>query len=226
MHRLMVLSSTYRMSSASAESASQSMDPENEFLWRMNSRRMEAEMVRDSVLAVTGGLDLAFGGADIPESQGESVPRRSMYFRLTPNDKMQFLELFDVADPNSCYRRIESVIPQQALAISNSQIAMRQARVLAETLDAETAAEASAGADEAFVTAAFETILTRPPSEQERDACVAFLKTHVKLLGRGKLTTFAGAAANVKLSEADRQRRARESFVHVLLNHNDFVTVR
>ena len=190
------------------------------------TNEMEAEMVRDSVLAVTGELDLAFGGAEIPESEGEKVFRRSMYFRLTPNEKMQFLELFDVADPNSCYRRVESVIPQQALAISNSRLAMQQARVLASELHAETAAEASVAAKEAFVTAAFETILSRPPNAQERAACLDFLTAQSDLLARQALTTFAGAATKVAIPEADRQRRARESLVHVLLNHNDFVTIR
>jgi hypothetical protein len=232
LHRLIVLSSTYRLSSrwtpdssgnASEDGMPTSIDPDNRYLWRMNSRRMEAELVRDSILSVSSSLDLSFGGAEIPEDQGESVFRRSMYFRLTPNEKMKFLELFDVADPNSCYRRIESVVPQQALAISNSRLAQTQARTLATQLP--KALPSSENSNEAFITLAFETILSRGPTAEERTACNEFLANHAGLLQRQDLAPLS-AADSKPLDAGSAAKRSRENLVHVLLNHNDFVTIR
>ena len=77
------------------------------------------------------------------------------------------------------------------------------------------------------MTAAYEQVLSRSPTPAERVACVGFLATQSRLLADPKkLTAFAaGEAAGVKPS-ADPHQRAREDLVHVLLNHNDFVTVR
>src|SRR5262249_39687385 len=69
-HRLIVTSNTYQMQSSS-DDANQVIDPENQYLWRMNSRRMEAEIVRDSILQVAGLLDHTMGGPEIEESKGE-----------------------------------------------------------------------------------------------------------------------------------------------------------
>ena len=230
-HRLIVSSSTYRMSSHTSPGLSRqppdgatpaNIDPNNRYLWRMNSRRMEAEVVRDSILAVSSSLDWSQGGPDIPENQGESVFRRSMYFRLTPDSKMKFLELFDVADPNSCYRRIESVVPQQALAISNSRLAQTQSRRLASQL----ARFIPIGTDHAvFVKMAFETILSRPPQSDELAACDEFLAAHKSLLQSANLSALSPGEAK-PLDANAAQHRARENLVHVLLNHNDFVTIR
>ena len=229
-HRLIVLSATYRMSSRSIPNISQpssaeatSIDPENRYLWRMNSRRMEAELVRDSILSASSALDLSFGGAEIPEDQGESVFRRSMYFRLTPNEKMKFLELFDVADPNSCYRRIESVVPQQALAISNSRLAQTQSRSLATHLAQSLPADGPS--NEAFIALAFETILSRGPTAEELATCHDFLSAHTDLLQRQDLSALS-AARTKPLDAISAAKRSRENLVHVLLNHNDFVTIR
>jgi hypothetical protein len=78
MQRLMVTSSTYRMRSTSAETRNATIDPENKYLWRMNPRRMEAEVVRDSILAVSGQLDPQMGGPEIDETRGFESRRRSI----------------------------------------------------------------------------------------------------------------------------------------------------
>ena len=71
-HRMIVLSSAYRMDSSNAgdDEMNSAIDPNNRYLWRMNSRRMEAEVVRDSVLSVTGALDLTRGGPELPDTDG------------------------------------------------------------------------------------------------------------------------------------------------------------
>jgi hypothetical protein len=227
MHRLIVTSQAYRMRSTSgADDSRRRVDPDNRYLWRANPRRMEAEAVRDSLLFVAGQLDLAAGGPDIEYAKGLVVPRRSLYFQHANDKQMTFLKLFDAASVNECYRRNESVVPQQALALANSPLALEQSRRLAGKLWQEASAAAD-GAGERFVRSAFEQILCRGPSEEELAMSTQFLVTQaVRLAGVRRLTAFTGEeAAAVKPAE-DAAMRAREDLVHVLVNHNDFVTIR
>jgi hypothetical protein len=197
-HRLIVTSRAYRMrSTGGAESPNASIDPENQALWRMNPGRLEAEAVRDNLLHVAGRLDPAMGGPDLDPSAWMTTPRRSLYFRHAPEKQVLFLTLFDAPNPNACYRRDVSVVPQQALALANSPLAREVARAVAEGLGA------APGSDEAFVASAFVRVLGRPPAEDERAACAGFLA-----------------------ARTDRPSEARASLVLVLLNHNDFVTIR
>lgn len=234
LHRLIVLSATYRQASGDPMVSSESpattsgltVDPNNLLLWRMNSRRMEAEAVRDSVLALAGTLDLTRGGPEIPESQGQTSLRRSLYFRNTPNEKMPFLEVFDVADPNSCYRRKESVIPQQALAVMNSSLAQDHARLIATKLSFELGTTDDQAARERFIVAAFEHVLTREPTRMEVERCLRFLTEHSQLLTTGPKTTYSGSSGTKIAPASTPTARARESLIQVLLLHNDFVTIR
>ena len=232
LHRMIVLSSTYRQSSATglntaAASANSAVDPANRYLWRMNSRRMEAEVVRDSVLSVAGSLDKSQGGPEIPETESQSVLRRSLYFRNTPNEKVGFLETFDVANPNECYRRQESVVPQQALALMNSSLTLDQARLLAEKVSAEAGTNDDPATRDAFITIAFETILSRIPDERERAACQDFLERNTVTVQSNDLAMFpAGGQPPGRAPAALPHLRARENLVHVLFSHNDFVTIR
>jgi Protein of unknown function (DUF1553)/Protein of unknown function (DUF1549) len=206
-HRLITTSATYRMDAAN-DSANAARDVDNRYLWRMNPRRMTAEQVRDSVLFVAGELDLTAGGPEIDHNAGMTVKRRSLYFRHAPEKQMTFLELFDAASPTECYKRSETVVPQQALALANSPLTQTESRVLARKLSATYAD------DLAFVSAAFEIVLSRPATADERDICAKFLTEQAELY------------ASKKLAPSDAKTRARDSLVHVLLNHNDFVTVR
>jgi hypothetical protein len=249
-HRLIVLSNAYRQTSRIADlrlpiadgsttdpagssnrqseiDNRQSLDPHNRFLWRMNSRRMESEVVRDSVLYLAGQLDLTPGGPEIPESEGQTSRRRSLFFRSTPNEKMQFLELFDQANPNECYRRQESVMPQQALALGNSALSLNQSRLLAKRLSDEVGSADEPLRVAAFIHAAFETILSRPPKPEEVAACAKFLQENKELIRSGSKTAFSPAAGpNVTAPAADPHLHARENLIHVLFSHNDFVTIR
>jgi hypothetical protein len=219
LHRLIVTSNTYRLASAGGRETDRRVDPENRFLWRANTRRMEAEAVRDSLLAVSNRLDRRVGGPEIPESQGETTLRRSLFFRCTPNESMEFLEQFDAPGPNECYERRPSVVPQQALALANSGLAQSCgqciARELARVRDADE-----------FVSAAFETVLSRRPTLAERQRCVRFLSEHRELLSsERKLTKFPAAPDDASPPSRELGQRVRENLVQVLLNHNDFVTI-
>jgi hypothetical protein len=228
LHRLIVTSSTYRMAS-SADEASLRADPDNVYLWRMPPRRMEAEVVRDSVLAVSGALDTTRGGPDLDHAQGMAILRRSMYFRHAPEKQMEFLKLFDAAAPTECYRRQESVMPQQALALANSALVLQQSRRLARRLEGEQADSQNAdGADNAFVAAAFEQVLSRRATPEEIASCVGFLHEQESFFkdNAARLTGATADAADFSRPSNDPRLRARENLVHVLFNHNDFVTIR
>jgi hypothetical protein len=169
LHRQIVLSAAYRQQSAVGDAArARSVDPDNKLLWRFPIQRMEAEVVRDSLLAVAGELDPTMGGPEIPHEQGQTSKRRSLYFAHHGEGKMKWLEIFDAANPCDCYQRSASIMPQQALALSNSDLSVQCGRRLAEKLSAFSD-------DTAFVTVAFETILNRPPRATEISACLEFL---------------------------------------------------
>ena len=209
MHRLIVTSSTYRMA-ATPDDANLALDRDNVYLWRANSRRLEAEVVRDCIFYVAGNLNLTMGGPDIPHQKGLTTPRRSIYFQHAQEKQMEFLKIFDEASVTECYRRKESVVPQQALALENSELVLTQSRLLAGSLMNRSGNDPSA-----FTTAAFERLLSRPPTSEERTECIKFLQRRMREYINGS------ARGN-----GDVATRAREGLIHVLLNHSDFVTVR
>ncbi len=218
LHRLIVTSRIYRMSSQGADSPNLKPDPDNIYLWRFPTNRLEAEAVRDSLLAVAGELDLTAGGPELPQDQGLVLRRRSLYFAHHGEARMEFLDLFDAANPCDAYRRSSSVLPQQALALANSDLAQKLSRTLAAKLSA-TAKE-----DADFVRVAFEQVLCRPPRAAEAAASAKFLARQREL--------FETNAAELKVAKAaggpsaDPAQRARENLILVLFNHTDFVTVR
>ena len=164
LHRVMVMSELYRRSSsnAAADPATVAADPDNAFYWRMNSRRMESQLVRDSLLHLAGRLDLTIGGPSIDPALSETSPRRSLYFVQNADTEHRFLAVFDNSNVLECYRRNESVVPQQALALTNSRLSRECADALATKLGQLDG--------EAFVTQSFLTVLGRPPSDAERRA--------------------------------------------------------
>jgi len=217
LHRLIVTSATYRQSSVPGSQATLRADAKNRHLWRMNSRRMEAELVRDSMLAAARELDLTMGGPELADNLGQTSRRRSLYFRTTPDNKMEMLDLFDLANPNECYERRESVMPQQSLALLNSALTLDLSRILAQKLAPEK--------KESFTVAAFEWVLSRPPSKDEMILSLKFLQTQEALLAKSG-APFAGANATKVSAAKNPAQRARENLVQVLFNHNDFVTIR
>ena len=243
-HRLIVTSSVYRMRSATftvPESEAlkvanhpQSMDPDNSRFWRMNVRRAEAETVRDALLHLAGNLDLTLGGSEIDHHQGLLIPRRSIYFHHARDNQMSFLDVFDAANPRECYRRQETIRPQQALALVNSSLALAQSRQVALRLSEQVLLAGGVGVNEnrssashdQFITLAFETILSRVPSAEELTACLEFLEFQAKQLSVPERLTLLSAEANDVAAATDPVQRARENLVLVLINHNDFVTIR
>ena len=230
LHRKIVTSAAYRRASNDAGAAAEGnrkLDSENVSLWRMNSRRMEAEVLRDSILAVAGTLDLARGGADLPPETAETTTRRSLYFRHSKEKKAELLDIFDRANAVECYRRSESIVPQQALAVANSTLAQNQARVLAKELAATLDSSSPTSESAQFIAAAFARILNRSATAEELALCFDFVDQQTTLLAEpAKLTKFtSGPKAQTAPATLPRQR-AYENLVLVLFNHNDFVTIR
>ena len=209
-HRLLVTSRAYRRASTPDE-ADATIDPDNVYFWRMNSRRLEAEVVRDNLLYVAGELDPALGGPDIDHKLGLSSKRRSLYLRSAAEKEVEFLKIFDGPSVTECYLRKASVVPQQALALANSELTLREARALAQSLSEK------AGPDgEQFITQAFWQVLARGPKSEELRLCGDFLVERSLPKSNNRSVT----------STANNAQRARESLVLVLFNHNDFVTAR
>jgi hypothetical protein len=218
-HRLIVTSSTYRMAST-PDAASLGLDQDNKYLWRFPSRRLEAEAVRDAVFYVAGKLDQTMGGAEIDFPLGLTVPRRSIYFRHAAEKQMEFLAIFDGPSVTECYERKQAIMPQQALALFNSEMVRVHSRLLARQLAARVGMDPVV-----FTRAAFEQVLTRLPTAEELAECVAFLQKQEEMFRTAKLPV--GAPGNDgRTPSPDPALRARENLVHVLFNHHEFVTIR
>lgn len=208
-HRLLTTSQAYRRVSSIGDAACYASDPENKLWWRMNAGRMEAEAVRDSVIYVAGRLDFAMGGQELENSEALTTFRRTLYYSCQPeiDGKNPLGALFDAPEPADCYRRTRSVVPQQALALANSELVHEMSGQLAQALLRELPAERQTQPRH-FITAAFEQILTRAPSAEELEACAAYLE------------------APTNDSSAPDAAGRREGLVRALLNHNDFVSIR
>src|SRR4030095_5465705 len=180
LHRLMVTSSAYRMAST-PDAHNASIDRDNRYLWRFPAHRLEAEAVRDSIFYVAGKLDPKMGGPEIDYPLGLTVPRRSLYFRHAAEKEMEFLTIFDSASVNECYERKHSIVPQQALALINSEVTLKHARVLARAIAGKTNGDATA-----FVTQAFLHVLSRQPTAMETTECVTFLQEQTRRLHESK----------------------------------------
>ena len=212
LHRLIVLSSAYRMSSSSANSdANVAKDPDNLHFWRRSPTRLESEVVRDSILSLAGTLDPARGGPSVlPAAQADST-RRSLYFFHSNNDRNLFLATFDEAGVKECYRRDQSIVPQQALALTDSRLVLDAADQIAKRLSQPTATEKTPPNDQEFIQKAFYELLGIHANDDETRASVKALASW------RSLPKVAGDAS---------VDRARAYLIWALLNHNDFITVR
>jgi hypothetical protein len=146
--------------------------------------------------------------------------RRSLYFAVYPEDggHLQFVAMFDAPDPCDCYKRGESIVPQQALVMTNGRLLLDASRILTRNLSKP------ATDDAAFIIAAFEQVLGRAPMPQERTTCLEFLHKQTELLRTAKATSVKEDAATSPA--ADPVQRAREGLVRALFSHDDFVTMR
>ena len=198
LHRQIVTSATYRQASA-ARTDGMAIDPGNTLLWRWAPRRLEAEAIRDAVLAVSGALDRTLGGSLLTTGNFEYVtndqsnngaqyaaPRRSLYLPVIRNAIFPFFATYDYTDPSiSIAARPSTVIAPQALWMLNSPFVLEQAKAWSARLHAAVPADrppAQAAltdrtADPAAerVALAYRQAFGRRPTDRERSTGLAFL---------------------------------------------------
>lgn len=218
LHRLMVTSSTYRQVSRRRDERAEEADSANLLLWRFPRQRLEGELIRDSVLAVSGRLNSAQGGPPISPplpagleneldsqyennfwetSGGEEASKRSLYVFQRRSLSLPILQTFDApALDASCDRRRTSVTPLQALSLYDGDFLNEEARHLAERVR-----ELGGGQKASQIRHAFQLALSRSPSAQESVQVLKFL---------------AGAAS---------EEAGLVGLCRVLLNSNEFVYV-
>jgi mono/diheme cytochrome c family protein len=159
MHRLIMLSATYQQCSIPDEATRQA-DPDDRLCGWVKRRRLEAEAIRDSLLAVTGRLDRTLGGLPVRDLNS---PRRTLYLMTVRSDRTTFRELFDAADPTAIIdQRIDSTVAPQALFMLNHPFALEQAKLLAQRIRQEGSAD-----DKARIERLYVLLYGRPPNERE-----------------------------------------------------------
>jgi len=225
LHKLILSSSTWRMSKA-VNHQHQEKDPEDRLLWRVPYRRLEAEAIRDAMLAVSGRLnrrmfgpsvfppvqEQALEGSSDPDkiwkaSNEEDSSRRSIYVFLKRSLILPMLDMLDLCDTaRSAAQRMTTSVPTQALTLFNGDFVNQQARYLAGRLINDAGTEAPQQIDLAYRLA-----LARHPTEAEKASMLTFLEKEETLLR-------ASDAANARL-------RALEQLARVIFNLNEFVYV-
>lgn len=172
LHRLIMLSAAYRQSAAVRPEQAK-LDPDNEYCWHHPRRRLEAEVIRDSMLAVSGRLDPTMFG---PGTLDDGQQRRSIYFMVKRSKLIPMMRLFDAPDSlqSVAVRQTTTVAPQALMLMNNPHI-REWAGALARRL--QTTATMP---DEEVVAAAYATVLGRPPIAAEQDDALAFLQQQTK----------------------------------------------
>ncbi len=196
LHRLIVTSATYRQSARANEAASQA-DRDNRLLWRFSPRRVEGEVLRDSLLFVSGALNPQQGGPGFEdvkevyfnagryyhpiEREGPEFDRRTVY-RFSPRGgRDSLLDGFDCPDPSTTTpARSVTTTPLQALSLRNSPFVWRLAKRLAKRVEKEAGADTAAQVERAWL-----LCLGRSPDSDEARAAVALVREHgLPALGR------------------------------------------
>ena len=234
LHRLIMTSSTYRQSTTPNDAYAKT-DPEDNLLWRFPRKRLEAEVIRDSALAVAGELNPKMGGPSgfpqIPQGMevrgGWSVSkdeaerdRRSVYIFVRRNTRYPMLEAFDMPDPyETCPRRYMTTTPAQALMLLNNGLVLEWAQHFAGRV-----LEKSGPDREAMIRTAWRLAYGREPQSDEQETISRFFDHESAIvsdrLARGEKPALPLPRTN-KLKEADAATLV--DLCHVLMNSNEFV---
>ena len=220
MHRLIVLSRAYQLSMGHDARAAQ-LDPVNELHGRFSRRRLDAEAIRDALLAVGGNLDHSRGTAHPfppvgrwgftqhnPFTAVYPTNRRSVYLMTQRIKRHPFLALFDGPDTNaSTPRRLNTTVPTQALFLMNDPFVHEQSAGLARRI------LLARQEDRGRVEWAFEVALARKPSADETSAALGFLRRYRQLL------------EGAKVPAGQQQAQAWAAFARTLLTRNEFLFV-
>jgi hypothetical protein len=180
-HKLIMTSAVYRQSGASNSLAAKT-DPDNKLWWRRGAIRLEAEVIRDTLLAVSGSLDKAMFGKGVLD---QANPRRSVYLTVKRGSLIPMLQLFDAPDAiQSIGHRDVTTVPPQALAMMNSPLVRQLAEKFAKRIRATSDTPPERLVDEAYAWA-----LSRPPTDTERQQMTRFINTQAASYGSGDKAT-------------------------------------
>lgn len=200
-HRLILTSSVYRQSSQFDE-ADAAIDPENQYYWRFEPRRLEAEAIRDSILACSGLLDRTMYG---PGTLDETMLRRSVYFTVKRSQMIPSMQLFDMPEPLvSIGARASTITGPQALWFMNGPVVRRAAEGYAARLEGPAEESLDAAVREAFLVA-----LSREPTSEEVE--------HWRGLIEADIAEYT-AKGNV-----NSRKVALTNFCQLLLSSNEFL---
>ena len=179
MHRLILLSATYRQSTRNpAAPLARQKDPENRWLWRGGTRRLDAEQIRDAILAVTGELDLAPRGPSVDATK----TRRTIYTKVIRNVRDPLLDVFDAPEGfSSTAQRNVTTTPAQSLLMINSAWSLQRARAFATRLTREGSMDFGRTIGDAYRLA-----LNRAPTAAERGEALQFLEHQATVLPQKK----------------------------------------
>jgi hypothetical protein len=227
LHRRLMLTATYQMSTAFDDRAA-AIDPENRLHWRADRRRMEAEVVRDSILAVSGRLDPAMGGSLLTSKNREYVAgtasvntanyetrRRSIYLPVIRSALYEVFQAFDFADPSTQNGdRDTTTVAPQALFMMNSQLMLDESRVMAQGLLADAATD-----DAGRIETAYSRCYARPPNDMERTRALAFVE-HYQQAATSQPLPGGGT-----LEVGELRLRAWQALCRVLLSANEFIYI-
>ena len=197
MHRLIMTSAAYRQAAVRPTPAVAKLkDPENRWLWRFNVHRLDAEQVRDAMLALSGELQTGPQAAGGP-SVDPTTPKRSIYTKAVRNNHDPVLEAFDLAESFGSIpeRNITTTVTQSLLMI-NGDWPLKRAAAFA----ARVRADAKTDDPTALADTAYRLAYGRAPESDEREAAVAFLK-------RAANGSTAGGASAGKSSQRRIDRR-------------------
>jgi hypothetical protein len=176
-HRLILTSSVYRQSGNSNPRAAK-IDPDNELWWRRGATRLEAEAIRDTLLAVSGSLDTTMFGAG---SLDQANPRRSVYLTVKRSNLIPILQLFDAPDSiQSIGHRNVTTVPPQALAMMNSTLARQLAEKFAKRIRPNRDTSLQQVVQQAYAVA-----LSRPPTAAETEQMIGFIDGQAASYGAG-----------------------------------------
>lgn len=201
LHRLLMLSKTYQQSHE-IEPENLKLDPTNRYLWYFQPRRLEAETIRDSLLAVGGNLDPKMFGPSVLDTS----LRRSVYLRVKRSELLPVMTMFDAPEPTqSIGERSITTVPTQALAMMNSTFVRQQAEKLSERIRFT-----KDDPIETVIDRGYQLALGRIPNEPERVRMVAFIEQQ-------------RAASSGDAEEADKHSLVE--FCHVLLCLNEFIYI-
>jgi hypothetical protein len=233
LHRLICSSSTYQ-SACIDDPAARAVDPENRLLWSRDRLRLDAESIRDALLATSGMLDRTLGGSLLSTNNGDYVtndqsndqaryesPRRSLYLPIIRNAMFDLFTAFDYPDPSvTVDERPRTTTPTQALFLMNSPLAMSTSRTLAASCIA------AASEDRERVDWLYRRILARRPSNAEQSLALAFV-ARLAHSPRADAPVEAGASAAPAAPPSDPQAAAEpwRALAQVLLASNEFLHV-